>query len=60
MTNIEILLVEDNIGDIDLVKLAIANGKILANLHIVSFSRNKKEVAWAPSGRCTKVYHYDS
>ena len=36
MTNIEILLIEDNVSDVDLVKMAITNGKILANLHIVS------------------------
>ena len=52
---VEILLVEDNLGDIDLTREALENGKLHNTLHVVrdgeaamDFLRNKGEYADAP------------
>ncbi|MGA3163339.1 MAG: response regulator [Verrucomicrobiota bacterium] len=52
---VEILLVEDNLGDIDLTREALKNGKLCNNLHVVrdgeaamDFLRRKGEYAGVP------------
>jgi CheY-like chemotaxis protein len=55
MKSIEILLVEDNPGDVDLAREAMENGKVRNTLHVVgdgeaamAFLRRKGEYADAP------------
>ena len=52
---VEILLIEDNLGDIDLTREALKNGKLCNNLHVVrdgeaamDFLRRKGEYAGVP------------
>ena len=55
MRSIEILLVEDNPGDVDLAREALENGKVHNNLHVVgdgeaamAFLRRQRQYADAP------------